>query len=68
MVFAGDNFADYFLPCRYPPVYWGVYCNKIKGKSGGMSYAKLIMEYRKSIINIDQMFLGEFKDMFMLIY
>lgn len=40
----------------------------IKGKSSGMSYAKLIMEYRKSIINIDQMFLGEFKDMFMLIY
>ena len=40
----------------------------IKGKSGGVSYSKLIMEYRKSIINIDQMFLGEFKDMFMLIY
>lgn len=40
----------------------------IKGKSSGMSYAKLIMDYRKAIINIDQMFLGEFKDMFMLIY
>lgn len=40
----------------------------IKGKSSGVSYAKLIMEYRKSIINIDQMFLNEFKDMFMLIY
>lgn len=40
----------------------------IKGKSSGVSYAKLITEYRKSLINIDQMFLGEFKDMFMLIY
>lgn len=41
---------------------------KIKGKSSGVSYAKLVMEYRKSIINIDQMFLNEFNDMFMLIY
>lgn len=40
----------------------------VKGKSSGVSYAKLIKEYRSALLNINQMFFDEFKDMFMLIY
>ena len=40
----------------------------IKGKSSGVSYARMMIEYRKSIININAQFIDEFKDLFMLIY
>lgn len=40
----------------------------IKGKSSGVSYSKMMIEYRKSIININTQFVDEFKDLFMLIY
>lgn len=38
---------------------------KRKGKSGGYSYAKLIMEYRQAVINVDRMIIEELKDLFM---
>lgn len=41
------------------------YVLSIKGKSGGKSYAKLLMEYRQSLINIDLEIIGKLADLFM---
>lgn len=41
---------------------------KVKGKMYGGSKAKLIMEYRKAILNIDAEIMGRLSDMFMLTY
>lgn len=42
------------------------YIEKISGKSnGGTSYAKLIMDFRKSVINVDKMIIDELSDLFM---
>ena len=40
----------------------------ITGKTGNASYSKLLMEFRKSIINIDSMIIDELKDLFMLLW
>ena len=44
------------------------YLETIKGKNGGESYAKLLMEFRTSIINIDMMLLDELESLFFPIY
>lgn len=44
------------------------YLHTVKGKSGGVSYSKMLMEYRKSLINIDNMIINELADLFINIY
>lgn len=41
------------------------YVLKITGKTGGRSYAKLLMEYRQSLINIDSEIIDKLSDLFM---
>lgn len=41
---------------------------RVKGKMGTASYASMLIEYRKSLMNINEKFFNEFNDMFMLIY
>lgn len=41
---------------------------RVKGKMGTTSYAKMIVEYRKSLMNVSEQFFNEFNDLFMLIY
>lgn len=38
------------------------------GSNGGASLTSLMVEYRNSIINVDEMFINEFDDLFMNIY
>lgn len=38
------------------------------GNTGSHSFTELLMEYRESLINIDQLILNELKDMFLMIY
>jgi len=40
----------------------------ITGKTGNTSYSKMLMEFRKSILNIDSMIIDELKDLFMLLW
>ena len=44
------------------------YSEHVIGKSGGKSYASLIMEYRESLLNIDMMIIRELKELFMLVW
>ena len=44
------------------------YTRHIKGKRGSVTYNKLISEYRKNIINIDEQIINDLKDLFMGIY
>lgn len=44
------------------------YIETIKGKTANKSYAKMIMEYRKSLINIDIMVIDELQNLFMNIW
>lgn len=44
------------------------YIHKLKGKTGSRSYASMLMELRKSIINIDKMILDECQDLFFGLY
>lgn len=44
------------------------YTRTRKGAFGGKSLTELMMEYRQSIINIDNMIINELNDLFMLIY
>lgn len=44
------------------------YTEHVVGKRSTTSYAKLLMEYRKSMLNIDMMIIDELSDLFMLIY
>lgn len=41
------------------------YLDHVYGKRGGVSYAKMIEEYRKTFLNIDMMIIDELKDLFM---
>ena len=41
------------------------YVLSIKGKSGGKSYSKLLMEYRQTLINIDSEIIDKLADLFM---
>ena len=44
------------------------YVRKVVGKAGASSYSKLIMEYRKAIINVDMMVIEALNDLFMLLW
>lgn len=41
------------------------YLESVSGKQGGESYSKMLMEYRKTFLNIDMMVIAELKDLFM---
>lgn len=40
------------------------YLEHVKGKTSGVSYSKLLEEYRDSFINIDNMIIGQLNDLF----
>lgn len=40
------------------------YIEHVKGKKGSLSYSKMLMDYRKSLINIDKMIIDELSDLF----
>lgn len=40
------------------------YIESIKGKNGGVSFSKMIMEFRKSIINVDSLIIENLSDLF----
>lgn len=44
------------------------YLETIKGKHGGVSYSKMLMEYRKTLINIDAMIIDELRDLFIMLW
>ena len=44
------------------------YINTIAGKMGTVSYSKMLLEYRETLINIDAMIIEELADLFMNIY
>lgn len=41
------------------------YFQHVLGKSGGASYSKMLMEFRETFLNIDNMVIKEFADLFM---
>ena len=40
------------------------YLQRVSGKSGGMTYSAMLMEYRETFINIDEMIIEELSDLF----
>ena len=40
------------------------YLQRVSGKSGGMSYSAMLIEYRETFINIDEMIIEELSDLF----
>lgn len=44
------------------------YLHTVKGKSGGVSFSKMLAEYRNTLINIDTMIIRELSDLFINIY
>ena len=40
------------------------YSESVKGKSGGSSYSKMLIEYRDTFLNIDMLVIQEFDDLF----
>lgn len=44
------------------------YIQNITGKTSGISYSRLLQEFRKTFINIDSMIIDELKDLFMNIW
>lgn len=40
------------------------YLERVHGKRGGVSYSKLLMEYRDTFLNIDKMIINELSDLF----
>lgn len=44
------------------------YLETVKGKNGGKSYSSLLMEYRKTFLNIDMMVIEELSDLFMQLW
>lgn len=44
------------------------YIEHVSGKHGGESYSKMLMDYRKSMLNIDMMIIKDLSDLFMGIY
>lgn len=41
------------------------YIESVKGKRGGQSYSKMLMEFRQSFLNIDNMIINELNDLFL---
>ena len=44
------------------------YLQHVKGKRGGITYSKMLEEYRKTFLNIDMQVINELKDLFMNIW
>lgn len=44
------------------------YNETIKGKQGVTSFSKMLVEYRESLLNIDQLVIEEFSDLFMTLW
>lgn len=44
------------------------YLESVQGKQGSGSYSDLLLRYRETFLNIDQMVIDEFKDLFMLLW
>lgn len=44
------------------------YLERVKGKNGGISYAKMLEEYRSTLLNIDKQIIDELGDLFMNIW
>lgn len=40
----------------------------VKGKRGSVSFSKMLSEYRETILNIDQLVIREFRDLFFLLW
>lgn len=40
------------------------YLQRVSGKSGGISYSRMLLEYRETFINIDEMIIEELHDLF----
>lgn len=44
------------------------YIRKVSGKMSGKSYSELLMEYRKTLLNIDTMIIEDLRDLFFLLW
>lgn len=44
------------------------YVQHVFGKSKGMTYSKMLEEYRKTLLNIDMMIIKDLEDLFMMVY
>lgn len=44
------------------------YAEHVHGKRSGITYSKMLMEYRDTMLNIDQMIIGELSDLFFLLW
>ena len=44
------------------------YVETVKGKYGGKSYSELLKQYRDTLLNMDEMVINEFDDLFMRVY
>lgn len=44
------------------------YTERVSGKRSGASYAYMLMEYRKTMLNIDEMIINELSDLFFKLY
>ena len=44
------------------------YITHVIGKSGGVSFSRMVQEFRETFINIDMMIINELNDLFMLIW
>lgn len=44
------------------------YTEHVQGKRSGVTYSKMLMEYRSAMLNIDQMIVDELKDLFFLLW
>lgn len=44
------------------------YVEHVQGKRSGVTYSKMLMEYRDTMLNIDQMIIGELSDLFFLLW
>lgn len=44
------------------------YMKHVSGKMGRHNYSQLLLDFRKTFLNIDKMFIDEMNDLFMLIY
>ena len=44
------------------------YIETISGKSGGISYSKMLNEYKESLLNIDLMVINELENLFLMIW
>lgn len=46
----------------------GSYSKNVKGKMGGKNYSEMLLDYRKTMLNIDMMVINELSDLFMRLW